>query len=216
MIIPWQVDVPQDRRPFVNWLILIVIVGAFVLETASIAERKAELPTKIRECKDLSVKEVANELGVSEQQVKEIEESIDKIVENIEHPHSGMLSVKSRDELVKQALLDRYFVWGEVMPFILKRWDIKGLLGHIWLHGGLIHLLGNMLFLWIFGNAVCAKIGNRFYLPVYVGLGVIAGAAHLLFAGGSVLGDTLATGTAPQGEKAEPPRRAARPDTGLH
>lgn len=77
---------------------------------------------------------------------------------------------------------------GEIRPFILDGWTIEGLLGHIWLHGGVIHLLGNMLFLWIFGNAVCAKIGNIRYLPIYLGLGVIAGISHLIFVGGSVVG----------------------------
>lgn len=179
---------PQDRRPFVNWLILVAVVATFVLQTASIAERRAELPAKIKESRNRSVQDVAEELGVNEQQLEKIEKSVEKTIESINHPHSGMLSVKSKDELVKRAMLERYFVWGKVMPFILKGWDIKGLLGHIWLHGGILHLLGNMLFLWIFGNAVCAKISNRFYLPVYLGLGIVAGMVHLLFKGGYVLG----------------------------
>ena len=47
---------------------------------------------------------------------------------------------------------------------ILEGWGIKGLLGHMWLHGGIFHLIGNMWFLLVFGNAVCAKIGNLRYL----------------------------------------------------
>jgi hypothetical protein len=45
-----------------------------------------------------------------------------------------------------------------------------------------------MLFLWIFGNAVCAKIGNLKYLLLYVLFGVAAGVTHLLCNGGPVLG----------------------------
>lgn len=62
----------------------------------------------------------------------------------------------------------------------LRGWSLKGLFGYMWLHGGLLHLLGNMLFLWIFGNAVCAKLGNLKYLPLYVVFGFAAGVAHLL------------------------------------
>ena len=58
----------------------------------------------------------------------------------------------------------------------------------MWLHGGLLHLLGNLLFLWVFGNAVCAKIGNLRYLLLYVLLGVTAGIAHLLISRGAVIG----------------------------
>ena len=71
---------------------------------------------------------------------------------------------------------------------ILFDWSISGLLGHMWLHLGVMHLVGNMLFLWVFGNAVCAKQGNLAYPLVYVALGVIAGMTHLVFDGGPALG----------------------------
>ena len=58
----------------------------------------------------------------------------------------------------------------------------------MFMHGGWMHLIGNMLFLWIFGNAVCAKIGNVRYLPIYLGLGIFAGLTHMIFQGGPVIG----------------------------
>jgi membrane associated rhomboid family serine protease/DNA-directed RNA polymerase subunit RPC12/RpoP len=64
--------------------------------------------------------------------------------------------------------------------WMLRGWSLKGLLGYMWLHAGLFHLLGNMWFLWIFGNAVCARIGNLKYLLWYILLGMAAGVAHLL------------------------------------
>jgi membrane associated rhomboid family serine protease len=60
-------------------------------------------------------------------------------------------------------------------------WVVWG--GHIFLHGGLLHLFGNMLFLWVFGNAVCAKVGNIAYPFVYFGLGLVAGMTHDLVTG---------------------------------
>jgi membrane associated rhomboid family serine protease len=67
------------------------------------------------------------------------------------------------------------------MQYLLKGWSIKGLFGHMWLHGGIMHIAGNLIFLWLFGNAVCSKIGNLFYLPIYVILGMVAAISHLLF-----------------------------------
>ncbi len=188
MIIPWQVDVPQDRRPFINWLIIAGAITAFVLQTISVEVRERELPAKIMDCADRSVEDVAKELGVDEQQLKEIEESAEKTLENSKRTTSISSLAPSKDDLIKKRMLEKYFVFGKVRPFILYGWNIKGLFGHIWLHGGILHLLGNMLFLWIFGNAVCAKIGNFRYLLIYLGLGVIAGIAHLVFTGGSALG----------------------------
>ena len=43
------------------------------------------------------------------------------------------------------------------------------------LHGDVWHLVGNMLFLWIFGNAVCDRMGNLPYLFFYLAGGVFAG-----------------------------------------
>jgi membrane associated rhomboid family serine protease len=77
---------------------------------------------------------------------------------------------------------------GIINSFVLDGWNPRGLFGHMWLHGGLIHLIGNLIFLWIFGNAVCSKIGNVLYLPVYIGLGLIAASSHLIFGGGRAIG----------------------------
>ena len=72
--------------------------------------------------------------------------------------------------------------------YLLDGLSIKGLFGHMWLHGGLLHIVGNLIFLWLFGNAVCSKIGNLYYLPVYAVLGLVAGISHLLFSDVPILG----------------------------
>ncbi len=77
---------------------------------------------------------------------------------------------------------------GITETYMLKGWGLKGLFGHMWLHGGLLHLLGNMWFLWIFGNAVCAKVGNIRYLLLYVLFGVAAAVAQLLISPGRAVG----------------------------
>ncbi len=81
----------------------------------------------------------------------------------------------------RRTSLDEYMEKSITMQYILKGWSIKGLFGHMWLHTGLLHLIGNLIFLWLFGNAVCSKIGNLYYLPIYIGLGLAAAISHLLF-----------------------------------
>jgi membrane associated rhomboid family serine protease len=76
----------------------------------------------------------------------------------------------------------------DLVPLILHDWSFSGLMGYMWLHTGIIHLVGNGLFLWVFGNAVCAKVGNVFYPLIYIGLGLVAGMAHLVFDGSPVVG----------------------------
>ncbi len=75
-----------------------------------------------------------------------------------------------------------------VESMVLRDWDIGGMIGSLFLHGGLLHLLGNMLFLWIFGSAVCAAVGNAQYCFLYFFLGIVASAAHLAFNGYPAIG----------------------------
>lgn len=74
------------------------------------------------------------------------------------------------------------------VQYALKGLSIKGFFGYMWLHGGPLHFIGNLIFLWLFGNAVCSKIGNLYYLPVYICLGLIAGFTHLLFSDQPAIG----------------------------
>lgn len=46
------------------------------------------------------------------------------------------------------------------------------------LHGGLLHLTGNMLFLWIFGNNVEEQLGRLRYLIFYLACGALAALAQ--------------------------------------
>jgi membrane associated rhomboid family serine protease len=69
----------------------------------------------------------------------------------------------------------------QVERFVLDGWSVEGLLGYMWLHVGYLHIIGNLIFLWVFGNAVCAKLGNVLYLPVYIAVGLLAAVVHLMF-----------------------------------
>jgi len=59
-------------------------------------------------------------------------------------------------------------------------WDLPAMLMSCFLHADILHLAGNMLFLWTFGNAVCAALGTWRYLVLYVAMGVISSAAAVL------------------------------------
>lgn len=54
------------------------------------------------------------------------------------------------------------------------------LLTSIFMHGGLAHLAGNMLFLWVFGDNIEDSMGHARYFFFYLLCGVLAGLAHVL------------------------------------
>ena len=53
------------------------------------------------------------------------------------------------------------------------------LLTSMFLHGGIAHLFGNMLYLWIFGDNLEDALGHLRYLVFYLLTGVIAGLSHV-------------------------------------
>ncbi|MES2818625.1 MAG: rhomboid family intramembrane serine protease [Pseudomonadota bacterium] len=62
--------------------------------------------------------------------------------------------------------------------FIPAKFSMQGLFGAMFLHGSVDHLLGNMLFLFIFGFALEIALGRWIYLGLYLTSGL---ASHLLW-----------------------------------
>jgi membrane associated rhomboid family serine protease len=52
------------------------------------------------------------------------------------------------------------------------------LLSYMFFHGDILHLAGNMLFLWVFGDNVEDAMGHIKFLIFYLACGVIAGLVH--------------------------------------
>ncbi|MBI2020624.1 rhomboid family intramembrane serine protease [Candidatus Daviesbacteria bacterium] len=61
--------------------------------------------------------------------------------------------------------------WGTLTPFISSQF----------LHGGFIHIISNMLFLWIFGDNVEEKVGFLLFPFFYLASGVVAGLTQYFF-----------------------------------
>ncbi len=51
----------------------------------------------------------------------------------------------------------------------------------MFLHGGWLHVIGNMWFLWIYGRNVEDLIGSSKFLIFYLVCGIIAGLVHVMF-----------------------------------
>jgi membrane associated rhomboid family serine protease len=85
--------------------------------------------------------------------------------------------------------LNRFFEsWGAVPARITASIDAGdylsqatlGILTSIFLHGGWLHILGNMLYLWIFGNNVEDRLGRIGFLVFFLIGGIVAALAQVL------------------------------------
>jgi membrane associated rhomboid family serine protease len=61
------------------------------------------------------------------------------------------------------------------------------LISSMFMHGGWLHLAGNMLFLWIFGDNVEHAMGHIPFLVFYLAAGIVATMAHVLFEPDSII-----------------------------
>ncbi len=57
---------------------------------------------------------------------------------------------------------------------------ISSIFSSMFLHAGVIHIGGNMLFLWIFGDNIEYKFGRGKYLALYLFWGLVAGFVHIM------------------------------------
>jgi membrane associated rhomboid family serine protease len=71
---------------------------------------------------------------------------------------------------------------------------LASLVTSMFLHGGILHLAGNMLFLWVFGSSVEDRLGHTVYLLFYVLCGIGAAIAHVLTNWGSTVPSIGASG----------------------
>lgn len=65
--------------------------------------------------------------------------------------------------------------------------DARTMFTSMWLHAGVAHLFGNMLYLWITGDNVEDRYGHFVYLVFYVCAGMVAGAMHVLTTTGKAM-----------------------------
>lgn len=67
--------------------------------------------------------------------------------------------------------------WG-LTPSELRQGQLMGLLTHMFLHGDIFHLLGNMIMLWAFAGALEAGFGHLTFLGFYILFGFAGGLAQ--------------------------------------
>ncbi len=84
--------------------------------------------------------------------------------------------------------------YGVVPAEIMRGQNLISLLTSMFMHGGWMHLFGNMLSLWIFGDNVEAVMGKPLYLVFYLAGGLAASAVHILFSLGSTIPSLGASG----------------------
>lgn len=138
MLIPYQVDVPMQRWPIANW----VLIGVTCI--LSIALFPA-----------------LSDWGAGRSRV--MHTHIDHNTGDIIYEPTG-----------SDATTIDYFL---LQP---NNFHAPQLLGAAFIHIGIGHLVGNMIFLWVFGNAINAKLGHIRYILFYLLAAIVVNLVYLI------------------------------------
>lgn len=83
---------------------------------------------------------------------------------------------------LRPVMVESFFMeYGAVPWKLIQGLDWISLITSMFLHGGWMHLLGNMLFLWVFGDNIEATMGYIRFIFFYLLGGVVATATHVAF-----------------------------------
>jgi membrane associated rhomboid family serine protease len=80
-----------------------------------------------------------------------------------------------------------YRTFGAIPAELVQGHDLWTLLSSMFLHGGLVHLLGNMVFMYVFADNIEASIGSWRFILFYLAGGLVAAGTHVLLGTGSTL-----------------------------
>jgi membrane associated rhomboid family serine protease len=95
-----------------------------------------------------------------------------------------------RNPVATETLFQNY---GAVPESVLSG-NIASVITSMFMHGGLLHIIGNMLFLFVFGDNLEDRFGRIKYLLMYIGWGFAAALMHSLYAVSAGGGETPAVG----------------------
>jgi len=156
-LIPLRDANPAQRTPYVTWAFIALNVAAFVLWTPRGACEDAQITGQVSD-------QCAQELAFTY-----CYGSIPEELTSFEP--ASQLDAEGQDASIARQLEELRCPDKSV---------VASLFTAMFLHGGLLHLGGNMLFLWIFGNNIEDRMGHAVFPLFYLVGGVVATYAHVV------------------------------------
>ncbi len=183
MIIPVGHESTTVRRlPWVTFVIIAVCVIVHIFISRSIDDHLKEVETRGRELleyffqhpylkfdSDIQKMMFGEQIEVFERQLdgyRQIPRQESLISQEEEQEELNRLSQRFREALQDVP----YRKWG----YIPAEQNLLGLLAYMFIHGGFLHLLGNMFMLYLMGPFIEDVWGRPIYTVFYLGMGVLA------------------------------------------
>ena len=157
MVIPIHDNNPVRRKPVVTYLLILLNFAAFFTEPIAFSSVSGDV-AEVQECRQA---EYFRRWGAVPKELV----SNDQLDQTVIQPDGTDDCYVGRPDYEKQPVVSAFTA--------------------MFLHGGWLHLLGNMLFLFVFGNNVEDRLGRVKYLLSYLGWGLLATYGFALTSAGS-------------------------------
>src|SRR2546423_3344682 len=94
--------------------------------------------------------------------------------------YEARLGPHLQDLMLDYAVVPARYTHPEIAHYFSWAQQIFSFFSSMFMHGGWVHLLGNMWVLWIFGDNVEDRLGRERYLGLYLASGIAAALLHIL------------------------------------
>jgi membrane associated rhomboid family serine protease len=189
-LIPLKDNIPTDRFPVLTVILIVLNVAVFIWQTQFPTDRELD------QIGYSAIDQSALEFGA--------------IPYRVTHPDKGQCFIGAVPDRNVQQLQAEVLCEGtpplreaetaseqgtvpEPLPLDQAAWWVT-LFTSMFMHGGILHLAGNMLFLWIFGNNVEDSMGRVRFILFYLLAGLIAVYAQSLLDTGATVPTIGASG----------------------
>jgi membrane associated rhomboid family serine protease len=169
-VLPFKDNIPTERFPIVTVLLIAINIAAFVWQSGLSDDPNSSTSPSVR--------------GLSESDERTIE--LGAIPYRLTHPGKDCGVVVGSSRAALESVRDPVVCEGsaaereaesepgiEVVDLEAPPWWVT-VLTSMFLHGGLLHIAGNMLFLWVFGNNVEDAMGRLRFVAFYLLAGIAA------------------------------------------
>jgi rhomboid family protein len=169
-LIPLKDNLPTDRFPVLTVILIVLNVAVFIWQTQFPTDRELD------QIGFTSIDQSALEYGAIPYRVTHPDKGEcfigavpDRNVQQLQAEVlcQGTSQLRQAEEASAQGTVP------EPLPLNQAAWWVT-LFTSMFMHGGILHLAGNMLFLWIFGNNIEDSMGRARFILFYLLAGLIA------------------------------------------
>ena len=158
-LVPYNTDAPLYHYPIATGVMIVLNVVFFIAFCTNLENDLNGSQLTLDPPSGLEMNDAEKEQSMEElERQSRIDDSMNELLAELKESESE--KVESNGSIASYLVLD----WGDG----LKPWQW---FTSMFMHAGLFHLIGNMIFLWAFGLVIEGKVGPLVFSALYIGMG---------------------------------------------